>query len=176
MHLTASLSCKELKSCSNVGTIVGYVLDLWQCLSCFNKVCDFRIPGIANSNYELCYASEFYTKNLAPIPDNGPLRINSHISIIDLGKVDENNFYFSLSVHLSLNWPDSRLKILTQNKYKQHLWIQNFNFFPLKIICPGQLLYRQEKFNLFWKNPLKTSYGFQMSTSMTWRIFIPRDP
>ncbi len=76
----------------------------------------YSIPGIENSYFKLCHASQIYTKELAPIPDSGPLKIDSHVDVINIGEIDEHHFYYSMSMQLYVKWFDSRLRIVGLNE------------------------------------------------------------
>ena len=64
------------------------------------------------SRSRICDNFGNYSGKIAPLKSGKPLEISSHIDLIDINTIDENKFYFSISIHLHLSWIDYRLNII----------------------------------------------------------------
>jgi len=85
----------------------------------------------------LCDKIGNYSGNVVPIRDEKPLEITSHIDLIDINAIDEDKFFFSISIQLHISWIDYRLAIIgadttnndTDNSgkdiYKELDWLVN---------------------------------------------------
>ena len=60
----------------------------------------------------LCDKIGNYSGNVVPIRDEKPLEITSRIDLIDINAIDEDKFFFSISIHLHISWIDYRLAII----------------------------------------------------------------
>ena len=54
-----------------------------------------------------------HSADTPPFPTNNEtLMIDTVIDLIDVSAVDENNFYYTMALQMTLSWPDDRLSIV----------------------------------------------------------------
>ena len=63
------------------------------------------------SRPRLCGKIGNYSGKIAPVKSGKTLEISSHIDLLDINDINENKFYFSISIHLHLSWIDYQLGI-----------------------------------------------------------------
>ena len=72
----------------------------------------FKHRAFFSKRISLCQKIE-HNSDVPPFPPNNEsLMIDTAIDLIDISAVDENNFYYTMALQMTLSWNDDRLSII----------------------------------------------------------------
>ena len=86
--------------------------------------------------------------NMPERRNGNPLVVNCGMRILDITKIDTQNYGFSMSVFLKFTWTDNRVIIDDTNKtdenlhlsFIEHMWVPDFYIYDLQSFRTYQLL------------------------------------
>ena len=86
--------------------------------------------------------------NMPERKNGNPLVVNCGMRILDITKIDTQNYGFSMSVFLKFTWIDNRVIMGASNKtdenlhlsFIEHMWVPDFYIYDLQSFRTYQLL------------------------------------
>ena len=86
--------------------------------------------------------------NMPERRNGNPLVVNCGMRLLDITKIDTQNYGFSMSVFLKFTWTDNRVIMEASNKtyenlhlsFIEHLWVPDFYIYDLQSFRTYQLL------------------------------------